>query len=127
MIQASRALSWPRMRDHRTRFAFTLPMAMMLSVPSGRWVGTTPRGCTIDVAGSGAVLVESVDWSESYARNVVLQTTLRFLKSLPRLQMPETVRGELSAPSCRERPETHMVTLGADVSIAPTRWKPWVA
>jgi hypothetical protein len=112
--------------DHRVYFSFTLPTAMMLSVPSGLW-DHTPRGCSIEVAAGGDVQVTSVDHSEVYARNQALQTTLRFLKSLPRLQIPETVTAELSAPSCRSRPERYAITLDAKVSIADTRWKPMVA
>jgi hypothetical protein len=113
------------------RFSFTLPPTLLLLVPQGSW-GNVPRGCSLEVAESGEVTVTSIDGHESYARNQVMVTAKRFLRCLGvagrhKGLAPEVIEAVLSAPSCRERPETWAIALGATVSIAYTRFKPMVA
>lgn len=114
--------------DHRTYFRFSLPGAMMMGVPSGVWTyGEPVVHTTIEVSRMGDVAVTCIDHSIVFAREQILMKTLAFLKSLPRLQFPETVTAQLSAPNCRERPEIHQITFDASVSITPGRAKPIVA
>jgi hypothetical protein len=104
------------MRHHVT-FRFRLPPALAMRAPLGFWP-RSPRGCTLDVGDHGNVLVSSVDHSEIFARKQVLQTAGAFLRTTDPVTQPETLLGELSAPSCRERLEVYSITLGAAVSIA---------
>ena len=116
---------------HHVRFAFRLPAPLLLLAPRGLWQNT-PRGCSLEVAGDGAVTVTSVDGHETYARDQVLRTATRFLRTLGLAGRhkglgPDVIKAELSAPSCRQRPETWVISLGATVSIACTRFRPMVA
>jgi|SRR5579864_5554141 len=108
---------------HHVVFRFQLPPVLLLHVQSGLWP-LAPRGSTVEVTAAGEVTVTSFDHSERYGRDQVLRLTVAFLRSSVREAPPLSVPGVLCAPSCRERPEQHVITLGAKVSISPTRWAP---
>jgi hypothetical protein len=115
----------PVMGDHHVRFSFQLPPALLLLAPVGRWP-KAPRGCSLCVDDDGSVVVTSIDGSQAYAHDQVMQLTMTFLKSL-RAITPHVITGTMSAPYCRERPEVYSISFGARVSIARTRDRPMVA
>jgi hypothetical protein len=99
-------------------FRFTLPAALRPLV-----VLTMPRGAVVHAGADGLVTVASLDRSETYARNQVLEVAATLLSALDRGQGAVTFPAVLM-PSNGEPPIHYAVSLGAKVSIARTREKP---
>ena len=99
-------------------FEFRLPLVLMLCAQPGPWP-RAPRGCALDVARDGRVVVTSFDVHESYARKQVLRLAASFLRSVD----DKTATMELIAtlfPANGDCAIRHSIVLGASVAITPT-------
>ena len=107
--------------SHHVVFRFRLPPVLMLRAEPGEWPRTA-RGVTLHVKPDGAIAVTSIDHSETFGRRQVLGTAARFLRAIEADAPMTTLAAELSAPSCRARPERYTIALGARVSITRARY-----
>lgn len=104
-------------RDY-VRFEFRLPLVLMLCASPGPWP-RAPRGCALDVARDGKVVVTSFDHHETYARKQVLKLAAAFLRSVD----DKTATMELLAtlhPANGDSALRYSIVLGASVAITPT-------
>lgn len=99
-------------------FRFRLPLVLMLRAQPGPWP-RAPRYVTVDVAKDGAVVIETPDQSESYARNQVLKTAAAFLREVDDRIGAHVLIGMLQ-PGNGAAPIRYSIALGARVSITPS-------